>query len=238
MCPVTGQELESLSIPDRNRVLKRLIDNWKSEHRMNNLTSENSGSEEKLTTAVVSKLINSASDVPEKLGRARRLMAIGGVDFLLRKFQQGEEDEKVQAAEHLLLCIRAEGGCRNYVAIKIHSSSVLQLLHSEVLPARRTAVCLLTELLCLRRFSFLFNTCQTSFIYYLSTLLAYLLIANFIIFTEGKSLNRCFVDWGHGRSSGQWMFYWSILEAWPSKNKPLLPFSCCNLMHWYAAFKF
>jgi hypothetical protein len=42
-------------------------------------------------------------------------MAIGGVDFLLRKFQQGEEDEKVQAAEHLLLGIRAEGSCRNYV---------------------------------------------------------------------------------------------------------------------------
>jgi hypothetical protein len=125
-------------------------------------------------------------------------MAIGGVDFLLRKFQQGEEDEKVQAAEHLLLCIQAEGICRNYVAIKIHSSSVLQLLHSEVHSARRTAVRLLTELPCLRRFSFLFNTCQTSFIYCVSMLLAYLQIANFIIFTEGESLNRCFVDWGHG----------------------------------------
>lgn len=92
-------------------------------------------------------------------------MAIGGVDFLLRKFQE-EGGHRVQAAEHLLLCIRAEGSCRNYVAVKISSSSVLQLLHNkEVLSARRTAVHLLTELLCLRRFSHWFMTKYPSYMY-------------------------------------------------------------------------
>jgi hypothetical protein len=150
LCPVTGQELESLSIPDTNRVLKRLIDDWKCAHS-ENLRSEVSGIEENLTVAVVDKVINSSSDTSEKLDRVRQLMAIGGVDFLLRKFHQGEEDEKVHAAEHLLLCTQAEGSCRNYVAIKISSASVLHLLRSEVLSARRAVVCLLTELLCLRR---------------------------------------------------------------------------------------
>ncbi|TVU16025.1 hypothetical protein EJB05_39572, partial [Eragrostis curvula] len=166
VCPVTGQELESLSIPDTNRVLKRLIDNWKSE-QCNNLISESSGLEEKLTLAVIDKILSSARDMSEKLDKARHLMTVGGVDFLLRKFQEGEGDEKVRAAEHLLFCIEAEGSCRNYVAVKISGSSILQLLMSEVLSARRTAACLLTEFLCLRRremFDMLLRGLGTEFI--------------------------------------------------------------------------
>ncbi|CAN6236037.1 unnamed protein product [Urochloa humidicola] len=147
-CPVTGQELSSVSIPDTNRVLKRLIDSWKSE-RCKNFVSTSSGPEEKLTVTVIDKVFDSAGDMSEKLDRARHLMAIGGIDFLLRRFQEGG-DEQERVAEHLLFCIRAEGSCRNYVAIMIDGSSVLQLLHTEVLSARTTAVGLLTELMCLR----------------------------------------------------------------------------------------
>lgn len=151
-CPVTGQQLLSSTIPDTNRVLKRLIDGWKSEHCKNLV----SGSTE-LTVTVIEKVFNSAEDMSEKLDKARHLMAIGGIDFLLHKFQEGGGDEQQRVAEHLLFCIRAEGSCRNYVAIKIDSSSVLRLLHSEVLSARRAAVGLLTELICLRRCSLLFK---------------------------------------------------------------------------------
>lgn len=151
-CPATGQELESLSIPDTNRVLRRLIDNWKSEH-CEHLVSEGAGVAEKLTLAVIDRVLSSARDVAEQHDKARHLMAIGGVDFLLRKFQEGGDQQKVKAAEHLLACIRAEGSCRNYVAVKISISSVLQLLHNEEVPsARSTAVRLLTEFLCLRRY--------------------------------------------------------------------------------------
>lgn len=155
-CPVTGQELLSSTIPDTNRVLKRLIDGWKSEH-CKNLVSGSNGLEHKLTTKVIEKVFNSAEDMSEKLDKARHLMAIGGIDFLLHKFQEGGGDEQQRVAEHMLFCIKAEGSCRNYVAIKIDGSSVLRLLHSEVLSERRTAVGLLTELICLRRCSFQFE---------------------------------------------------------------------------------
>ncbi|KAK3143888.1 hypothetical protein QOZ80_4AG0306240 [Eleusine coracana subsp. coracana] len=152
VCPVTGQELQSLSVPDTNRVLKRLIDNWKSEHCEHLLSSEGYGVEERLTVDVVDRVLGSARGVAEKLDKARHLMAIGGVDFLLRRFlDDGGDEEKVQVAEHLLSCIRAEGGCRNYVAVNISGSSVLQLLHSQLVSGGRTAVCLLSELLCLTR---------------------------------------------------------------------------------------
>ncbi|WVZ86868.1 hypothetical protein U9M48_033587 [Paspalum notatum var. saurae] len=149
-CPVTGQELLSMSIPDTNRVLKRLIDNWKSEH-CKHLASESTGVEDRLTVTVIDKFLGSAREVSEKLDKARHLMAIGGLDLLLRRFQEAGGDEQPRVAEHLLFCIRAEGSCRNYVAIKIDGSGVLRLLHSEDLSARRTAVGLLTELICLRR---------------------------------------------------------------------------------------
>jgi hypothetical protein len=58
-------------------------------------------------------------------------------------------------AEHLLSCIRAEGSCRDYVAIKMDGSSILRLLQSKVLLVRITAVGLLMELVCLRRCSFI-----------------------------------------------------------------------------------
>ncbi|KAF0894467.1 hypothetical protein E2562_039102 [Oryza meyeriana var. granulata] len=150
MCPITGQELESLSIPDINRVLKRLIDNWKSEH-CKNLISESTGPEDKLTLTDVENVLSAECKMSGKIEKARHLMAIGGIDFLLHRFHGGGEDEKARAAELLLLCIRAEGSCRNYVAIRLSSSSVVQLLHSEVISARSSAVRLLIELLCLRR---------------------------------------------------------------------------------------
>ncbi|KAJ1272402.1 hypothetical protein BS78_06G199400 [Paspalum vaginatum] len=151
MCPVTGQELLSMSIPDTNRVLKRLIDSWKSEHCKHLASESSTRLEERLTVRVMDRFLGSARDVSEKLDKARHLMAIGGLDPLLHKFQEAGGDEQPRVAEHLLFCIRAEGSCRNYVAIKIDGSGVLRLLHSEELSARRTAVRLLTELICLSR---------------------------------------------------------------------------------------
>ncbi|XP_010240312.1 putative E3 ubiquitin-protein ligase LIN-1 [Brachypodium distachyon] len=151
-CPVTGQELETLSVPDTNRVLKRLIDSWKSEHcKSLQLDTESRVPEEKLNVAVVDQVLDSGCDPAEQIQRARHLMAIGGVDFHLHRFQEGTVEQKARAAEHLLLCIQAEGGCRNYVAVGLDGESAIRLVHSEVVSARSAAVRLLAELLCLRR---------------------------------------------------------------------------------------
>uniref|UniRef100_N1QTR6 Putative E3 ubiquitin-protein ligase LIN ARM-like domain-containing protein n=1 Tax=Aegilops tauschii TaxID=37682 RepID=N1QTR6_AEGTA len=85
--------------------------------------------------------------------RARHLMAIGGggLPHLHRLRDGKEEEQRARAAEHLLLCIRAEGSCRNYVAVRVHGESVVRLLQSEVVSARSAAVRLLVELLRLRR---------------------------------------------------------------------------------------
>ncbi|XP_047071140.1 uncharacterized protein LOC124679429 [Lolium rigidum] len=153
-CPVTGQELESLSVPDTNRVLKRLIDSWKSEHCRNlpQVAGSSRAPEEKLNVAVVDRVLDSGRSVSEQMERARHLMAIGGVDFHLHRLREGrEEEQKARAAEHLLLCVRAEGGCRSYVAVGVDGGSLARLIRSEVVSARTAAVRLLVELLRLRR---------------------------------------------------------------------------------------
>lgn len=151
-CPVTGQELEALSVPDTNRVLTRLIDAWKAEHCRNLRVTDGRAPEEKLNVAVVDRVLDSGLSVSEQTERARHLMAIGGVDFHLHRLREGrEEEQRARAAEHLLLCVRAEGGCRNYVAVRVHGESVVRLLQSEVVSARSAAVRLLVELLRLRR---------------------------------------------------------------------------------------
>uniref|UniRef100_A0A453CYC6 U-box domain-containing protein n=1 Tax=Aegilops tauschii subsp. strangulata TaxID=200361 RepID=A0A453CYC6_AEGTS len=139
-CPVTGQELEALSVPDTNRVLTRLIDAWKEEHCRNLRAADGRAPEEKLNVAVVDRVLHSGLSVSEQTERARHLMAIGGVDFHLHRLRDGkEEEQRARAAEHLLLCIRAEGSCRNYVAVRVHGESVVRLLQSEVVSARSAA---------------------------------------------------------------------------------------------------
>ncbi|XP_047070895.1 uncharacterized protein LOC124679120 [Lolium rigidum] len=153
-CPVTGQELESLSVPDTNRVLKRLIDSWKSEHCRNlpQVAGSSKAPEEKLNVTVVDRVLDAGRRVSEQMERARHLMAIGGVDFHLHRLREGTgEEQKARAAEHLLLCVRAEGGCRSYVAVGIDGGSLARLIRSEVVSARTAAVRLLVELIRLRR---------------------------------------------------------------------------------------
>nr|BAJ97801.1 predicted protein [Hordeum vulgare subsp. vulgare] len=151
-CPVTGQELEALSVPDTNRVLTRLIDAWKAEHCRSLRVADGGPPEEKLNVAVVDRVLDAGRSVSEQTERARHLMAIGGVDFHLHRLREGrEEEQRARAAEHLLLCVRAEGSCRSYVAVRVHGESVVRLLRSEVVSARSAAVRLLVELLRLRR---------------------------------------------------------------------------------------
>ncbi|VAH51830.1 hypothetical protein VPH35_031313 [Triticum aestivum] len=151
-CPVTGQELEALSVPDTNRVLTRLIDAWKAEHCRSLRVGDGGAPEEKLNVAVVDRVLDAGLSVSEQTERARHLMAIGGVDFHLHRLRDGrEEEQRARAAEHLLLCVRAEGSVRSYVAVRVHGESVVRLLQSEVVSARGAAVRLLVELLRLRR---------------------------------------------------------------------------------------
>uniref|UniRef100_A0ACD5UUP9 Uncharacterized protein n=1 Tax=Avena sativa TaxID=4498 RepID=A0ACD5UUP9_AVESA len=176
-CPVTGQELESLSVPDTNRVLKRLIESWKSEHCKN--LPESRAAEEKLNVAVVDRVLDSGCSVSEQMERARHLMAIGGVDFHLHRFREArEEEQRARAAEHLLLCVRAERGCRSYVAVGLDGRSVARLVRGEVVSARTAAVRLLVELLRLRRREMvellLRGLCETSALETMDVLLQHL----------------------------------------------------------------
>uniref|UniRef100_A0ACD5V4L7 Uncharacterized protein n=1 Tax=Avena sativa TaxID=4498 RepID=A0ACD5V4L7_AVESA len=178
-CPVTGQELESLSVPDTNRVLKRLIDGWTSEHCKKLPESSAAAPEEKLNVAVVDRVLDSGCSVSEQVERARHLMAIGGVDFHLHRLREArEEEQRARAAEHLLLCVRAERGCRSYVAVGIDGGSVARLVRGEVVSARTAAVRLLVELLRLRRREMvellLRGLCETSALETMDVLLQHL----------------------------------------------------------------
>ncbi|XP_020083756.1 putative E3 ubiquitin-protein ligase LIN isoform X3 [Ananas comosus] len=159
-CPVSGQELECLLVPETNLVLKHLIASWKSEHFKNLLgiavqiagcvITQDRESKNELVLSIIEQLLGGLS-LEEQLENARHLMALGGLDFLLRRFELANVDEKTRIVGLLLCCIKADGCCRNYLAVKLNSVCILELLHSKQVNARTNIVLLLTELLYLKR---------------------------------------------------------------------------------------
>lgn len=159
-CPVTGKYLACPSLPLTNFILKRVIDGWKSENcmhllafafqiveksRMNELKNG-----DETAIFILEQLLTVFSD-QERITNAKHLISIGGLQFLICRFESGKLEEKARVAALMCCCIEADAGCRNQMARNINVYSLLELLHSKQVKPRTNAVLLLTDLICLSR---------------------------------------------------------------------------------------
>ncbi|URD84690.1 Zinc-finger of the MIZ type in Nse subunit [Musa troglodytarum] len=160
VCPLKGQQLSCQSVPDTNSVLNQLVDGWVSENCWNlliimaqltkNETEGDKKSKDDLALEIIDRLLTGRGK-EEQMENARNLIALGGLQFLIRRFETGSFNVKARVIGFLLCCINVKGWCRNYLADNLKRSSVLELLHSKQISARTNAVLLLIELICLSR---------------------------------------------------------------------------------------
>lgn len=161
-CPVTGKTLQCIMVPFTNLVLKRVIDGWKSKHCKNlsvlatqvagSSYNHEYGSKDEAAISILEQLLTSFN-TEETMENAKHLISLGGLQFLVRRFEFGSLEEKTCVAMLLSCCIMADGGCRNYIARNIEKPSLVELLHSRQTNSRKNGVLLLTELICLNRFT-------------------------------------------------------------------------------------
>ncbi|KAL7174625.1 hypothetical protein ACSBR2_033797 [Camellia fascicularis] len=156
-CPVTEKTLESQSVPHTNFILKRVIDSWKSVRCRHLLAfaSQQEGEhtpklEDERAVFILQHLLTSFTK-EERITNAKLLMSLGGLQFLVRRFDSGNLTEKTTVAALFSSCIEADNGCRNYIARNIKKPCLLELIHSKQIKSRENAVLLLTELICLDR---------------------------------------------------------------------------------------
>ena len=129
-CPVTAKNLECKQlVPFTNLVLKRVIETWKSQN-----------------------FCARALDHHRIMANAVEFMSLGGLELLLQRFGSGNLEERTHIASLLVCCIEADSGCRNKIAKEIDRKCLIELLLSKQFKARESAVLLLVELICLRRF--------------------------------------------------------------------------------------
>ncbi|PIA53158.1 hypothetical protein AQUCO_00900038v1 [Aquilegia coerulea] len=156
-CPITGKALESLGLPVINFVLKRVIDSWKSEHCRNLLdfasniertSSENGFTSKDPRAVLLLEQLLTGFKTEERLMNAKHLISLGGLQFLILRFELGSIEEKSRIVVLLSCCIEADGSCRNYIAKNINKACLLELLHNKQVKSRANAVKLLTELIC------------------------------------------------------------------------------------------
>jgi len=159
-CPVTKRILDSVALPLTNFVLKRVIDGWKSEHCRNllflaiqiagNVTTQEYKLKDESALFIIEQLFTTFG-IEEQMENARYLISLGGLQFLIRRLELGNLEEKTRICALLLCCIRANGFCRSYLAANIGKSCILELLHCKQVSARKNAISLLIELICLNR---------------------------------------------------------------------------------------
>ena len=155
-CPVTGKILEYRAVPLTNLILKRVIVNWKKEHSRNLLDlasqiGESVESKDEIAVFILEQLV-AASSQEDGIRSTKQLISLGGLQFLIRRFQCGDLEERTRVSALLLICILADPDYRNHVARNIDKLSLLELLHSRQLKSKRNAVSLLTQLICLNRY--------------------------------------------------------------------------------------
>ncbi|RDX66101.1 putative E3 ubiquitin-protein ligase LIN, partial [Mucuna pruriens] len=159
-CPVTGNTLECVAMPFTNLILKRLIDNWKSERfdyllELASQTMENSEELKlkKRDEAAVFKLESLLSSLKEedKSTYAKHLISLGVLPFLYRRFEQGNVEEKSHVLSLLLNCIQVDSGCIYQIARSINRKCLLELLHSKEVTPTTNAILFLSELLSMKR---------------------------------------------------------------------------------------
>ena len=159
-CPVTGKALKGLGVPLTNFVLKRVIDGWKSENCGHLLafvskvvgSSGEDGVEPKDETVAYTLEQFLTGSKEKKITNAKHLISLGGLQFLTRRFELGNLEEKSCVAALLCCCIEADYRCKNEIAKCIKRPCLLELLHSKQAKSRANAVSLLMELLCMNRY--------------------------------------------------------------------------------------
>ncbi|KAK7295857.1 hypothetical protein RJT34_18769 [Clitoria ternatea] len=159
-CPVTGNALECVAMPFTNLILKRLIDNWKSEHLdyLLDLASQTVETSKELKLkikdeAATFKLKSLLSSLKEedKSTYVKHLKALGILPFLFRRFELGNVEEKSQVVSLLRNCIQADSGCIHQIATSVNRKCLLMLLHSKEVTPTTNAILFLTELLSMKR---------------------------------------------------------------------------------------
>lgn len=159
-CPATGITLQNIAVPVTNLLLKHVIDGWKSEYCKSLLILANQLAEDlsdhkptsKEDSAImILQMLLTEFNSDEKLENAKLLVSLGGLQCLIRRFEQGEIHEKAHIAALLTCCIKADGNCRNYIARSINKLSLIDILLSDEARYRTNAVLLLVELICLHR---------------------------------------------------------------------------------------
>ncbi|XP_073221934.1 putative E3 ubiquitin-protein ligase LIN isoform X5 [Cicer arietinum] len=159
-CPVTENTLECVVIPCTNLLLKRLIDNWKSEdfNRLLDFASQTVEYSKELklkkrdeaAVFMLQGLFSSLKD-GDKSTYAKHLISLGVLSFLFRRFEFGNLEEKSHVLELLLNCIEEDSSCIYKIARSVNRKCFLELLHSKEVTPTTNAILLLTELLSIKR---------------------------------------------------------------------------------------
>lgn len=161
-CPITGKQLDHISVPSTNLVLKRVVHNWKSKQSklLFELASklvaqtEEDGfdqNESETTLSIMEQLLTTFRLKEEHSTDVKHLISIGGLQFLLKRFEYGKLDERASVAEILFYCIEVDSVCRNKIAREINKQCLLELLYSNHVRSIKNGVMLLAELICLNR---------------------------------------------------------------------------------------
>ncbi|XP_027088474.1 putative E3 ubiquitin-protein ligase LIN [Coffea arabica] len=90
-------------------------------------------------------------DEDKNMENARYVVAVGGLNLLLRRVEIGDIVEKNKAASIIYYCIQADGSCRHYLAQNFNNQAFISLLALKDKKTQNRAFALLTELFCLHR---------------------------------------------------------------------------------------
>ncbi|XP_060965703.1 putative E3 ubiquitin-protein ligase LIN-2 [Cannabis sativa] len=156
-CPTTGKVLECNEVPSTNLILKRVIESWKTQHcrhlfALASQVIENSGTKQEIeTTLLILEQLFTNFGEEERTNNAKRLISIGGLQFLMHQLEYGSLETKTCLIKLLSCCIEVESRCRNQIARDISKKCLLELLHCKDIKARESAVLLIIELICLKR---------------------------------------------------------------------------------------
>ncbi|XP_031493551.1 putative E3 ubiquitin-protein ligase LIN-1 [Nymphaea colorata] len=158
-CPVTGRILHSLAVPSTNFILKHMIELWKAKNWKHPLACCNEPSKDMIkhvgcsdesALTLLDQLV-SGPNAQENEDNIKHLISLGGLEYLIQRFEVGNLEEKVMVVSLFISCIKADGSCRNHIAAKVNKACLLELLHANRSHFRKEMVFLLIELICLNR---------------------------------------------------------------------------------------
>ena len=89
----------------------------------------------------------SGYDAARNAENAKQVFAMGGLEILLQKFEEGTDRQIYSATSILVACVRLENSCREFVVEKMNKAAVIEILAGSRLKSRECALSLLVELI-------------------------------------------------------------------------------------------